>query len=1189
MSRPNLRKVKKITLRDPNPSNDASIAGEQQTQGQASGESIHQSIERESSAHLTPLQSGQLEDLASISDDDEFGFISTLDTGDGDAGPAYTDNDNQLHEILKDAAADAELSCLENEIPVEEDPEIDEDPGPMDTQATMPILEDESSEAIPHSRAKAYDQMDQFLMSLALWCEHTGISRQQYQSLREILQNLTDIKPLKLMPTGLSTLKKRCRSQFPILPIRQKALSVIPKKMPTLSDADKRLAQAALRTNMYFQDPIALISTLVKSPIFRKKLHIGMAELVDNPRELWQSWSWGSSIKYSSGEFAYYRNGEPIFPSDFVLYQCRNADCPCNKDPMNHDHLGRVQFVGRDKRSNPLAENAIALRIQPVYRFMPTFYGGKLSHLNPQHHPNEVLALESQGTFVLAGNILSRVDVYLDYGFNMENSGYELPNAQYFMRRVLTLKSGTLEARPLNMSTPLRGELEIAAYGREVLKQTFSDGKKVISLPYQLFIDGFGLYRNMYRSLMGFYMIPAGMKSTERAKRNNVYTITFGPHGTNFPDVIEALEPGLALLDKGIDVDIPSEGVTRVISSCLCFLGDMPQQNANAGIKGPTATRSCRSCMVSENQRHDMDFDTMTEGRYHFRILQQREKINSTETQALKQSLCKEYGMAEEQTALLKICPSLNLVTFFPSDPCHSEFSGISKLAHYLLVSVILTPHGQKEYCKLLQRFPFRRRWARLQSPLTHLESYQLQEHARASIIIPLLLRCYMTQEWINPAVQRMMPVTFKDHSGRSTKDLIVRVYAGIARSNSVLTSQSPAQFTSAGLREIITTARQDLQSLIDAAASAVETTHPAGTRAGSRAASITSARPSPVPIELPALDSYAKETGVPIAENFDSKKKTKAIRSFKNRPNMHVGIHYPAQANEYAIPNNCNVLIGEDKHREYKKLVQRTNKRDVEKVLLMQESFRRTLLLLLEEAFADSEPSLTQYISNLYEHCPTLFADLLRLNTDLHEDEFEAPDAEGKDIAGEYSPNLWAQQSAGKMVSVLGIPNARLSVLPNLHPFLQKLRYAYKEDWDKPSVVEPGSTAIRFYKNITFSLGDQRIKLMVDDLIEYTHGTSSAIGQITSIFIHELHTTQRVFFSVIPALEMMRDRVLDLPIVQVDLGGNNYTIIGLPAIEKPSLYAVPISEALDASGNLVFSGRDSGTFLLCTWDVSFL
>ncbi|KMU90173.1 hypothetical protein CIHG_07983 [Coccidioides immitis H538.4] len=164
-----------------------------------------------------------------------------------------------------------------------------------------------------------------------------------------------------------------------------------------------------------------------------------------------------------------------------------------------------------------------------------------------------------------------------------------------------------------------------------------------------------------------------------------------------------------------------------------------------------------------------------------------------------------------------------------------------------------------------------------------------------------------------------------------------------------------------------------------------VETIYSVGTQAGSRAAFIISARPSSVPIELLALDLYVKETGVPIAENFNLKKKTKIIWSFKNCSNIHVSIHYLAQANEYAIPNNCNILIRKNKHQKYKKLVQRINK--------------CTLLLLLEEVFADSELFLIQYISNLYKYCLTLFADLLQLNTDLHEDKFEALDAEDKDI----------------------------------------------------------------------------------------------------------------------------------------------------------------------------------------------
>ena len=48
-----------------------------------------------------------------------------------------------------------------------------------------------------------------------------------------------------------------------------------------------------------------------------------------------------------------------------------------------------------------------------------------------------------------------------------------------------------------------------------------------------------------------------------------------------------------------------------------------------------------------------------------------------------------------------------------------------------------------------------------------------------------------------------------------------------------------------------------------------------------------------------------------------------KALNALKNRPNMHIGIHYGDQAREYTVVNNSNVLIGEDKHQKYKNLIQ--------------------------------------------------------------------------------------------------------------------------------------------------------------------------------------------------------------------------------------------------------------------------
>lgn len=146
------------------------------------------------------------------------------------------------------------------------------------------------------------------------------------------------------------------------------------------------------------------------------------------------------------------------------------------------------------------------------------------------------------------------------------------------------------------MSAPLRGELEIKAYSREYLIENHAY-KSCISLPFMCFIDGFSLYCNMYRSLMGIYAILAGMTVRERTRRANVFPITLGPHGSNFEDVIEALQ-SLRELDEGVMMHIQGNDVF-VCAFILAFLGDMPQQNDNSGFKRQNATRGCRSCLVT--------------------------------------------------------------------------------------------------------------------------------------------------------------------------------------------------------------------------------------------------------------------------------------------------------------------------------------------------------------------------------------------------------------------------------------------------------------------------------------------------------------------------------------------------------------------------------------------------------------
>ena len=110
-----------------------------------------------------------------------------------------------------------------------------------------------------------------------------------------------------------------------------------------------------------------------------------------------------------------------------------------------------------------------------------------------------------------------------------------------------------------------------------------------MSVPVLIFIDGFGLYRNTQRSLMGIYDIMASMNAQDRNRRQNVLPITIGPHGSNLENVIIALQ-SLVSLDESLPLIVNSVETTVCVFT-LAYIGDMVRvasqvivsaQNANS-------------------------------------------------------------------------------------------------------------------------------------------------------------------------------------------------------------------------------------------------------------------------------------------------------------------------------------------------------------------------------------------------------------------------------------------------------------------------------------------------------------------------------------------------------------------------------------------------------------------------------
>jgi hypothetical protein len=247
----------------------------------------------------------------------------------------------------------------------------------------------------------------------------------------------------------------------------------------------------------------------------------------------------------------------------------------------------------------------------------------------------------------------------------------------------------------------------------------------------------------------------------------------------------------------------------------------------------------------------------------------------------------RDSGMADS-VPLIKISPALDLILTRPVDPAHSEYGGQSKQLHELLVETILSAAGSRSYAITLRRFPFPPSWPRLQSPLHHLKSYSLSDHARWSCIIPGLLRCWLQETHVQPHFFRAI-----QNTGGDPISTIVKAFAAVARSNSMTMSNFAAK-DRAVFGSIVKDARTQYQELLRVSSLAAEA-NPASSRVGSRAGTPFTAAAGP--FQLTGGSSQFTARGV---SSLRTKKGIKYVGD-QRRPNVHTGSHLEAMMKNMA------------------------------------------------------------------------------------------------------------------------------------------------------------------------------------------------------------------------------------------------------------------------------------------------
>lgn len=167
--------------------------------------------------------------------------------------------------------------------------------------------------------------------------------------------------------------------------------------------------------------------------------------------------------------------------------------------------------------------------------------------------------------FYKEGQIREYINITLDYIFQNEKVNSTtldyLTSSSLILRRIIDITPKYILVTPLCLGNLVRAELEITRYSRDFLETLDSSiaSRTIISLLLLTFINSFGLYRNAYRSLIGFYYIAVGLSYYKRARRVNVFLIILSPYRSNFADIIKAISrKGITALNRGIEVDIPN-------------------------------------------------------------------------------------------------------------------------------------------------------------------------------------------------------------------------------------------------------------------------------------------------------------------------------------------------------------------------------------------------------------------------------------------------------------------------------------------------------------------------------------------------------------------------------------------------------------------------------------------------------
>ncbi|RPA84560.1 hypothetical protein BJ508DRAFT_303666 [Ascobolus immersus RN42] len=950
-------------------------------------------------------------------------------------GELDSDADTQLHSLLKDMLSSVNFPITEKQdvVPGEKPLEADEED---DTEST---IEDFYKDVMP----------TKFHLTVSLFVSNSRISRSLYEGFVCVFNPV--LPPHYQLPLSL----KGLHSWRKYLPKSMIVGTTV--KVDTSARQSKGPTQENPNDTLYTTKATKLVKALAANPKMQEAMYFGMQILVedDKIREIYHNPVWGQSMTVTSGEFAFYPDPRfakiPVAPGDVVRYRLILTP----EEP--EIHLGMVCQVCKDYRYGRNGVKTVKiLRIErfgdiPQLLKDPRYAVGLSKFFKDRDHVSEFVKQwtklemtpglgpfnaddltlwedECEELYVPVSDIVSgpMTPIFTD-GMKFDDLSEEekhsmkdpLGRPAWRERVLIPLIVNTFRVVTLKRSgnrEPLRAEVEIAARGWENIILVFVEqvNGRVICIPLLSFADGFGLWtmgNGVYRSMMAIYLCLACLPLHYRMSIKHQYALAIGPMGVKFATILAVLQDELEKLQNGIEVMYKGEK-RLLIASNIALLGDMLQQNTNAGIRGPKATVCCRSCMASKNDRGNINFNTCEKARTLWNQLRLRKHIDETE-EALQPAAFAVAGFTAAPSLWQCIQKDLDPFKQTPHEPCHILGSCLSGLYQGILVNEILRAPGKRAYGSMMQVIDTP--WSAMQHAVRHYKSFSYNQAIQAAQLNPLAIRMSVKPGDVSKRATTILATRFRSKLIENPLWNIVDLIAWIYSRFAVFLSLVFAKKRFPGyLRLLDDTALETMETfqLLADCFGMKGNKHKQVRKADKRGKK--KKQTTDEDDDSDDEDEVGVETGVPDAMDVDGDEsregeedgdddedevmyddemggmednladmhtslehKTLSDR-VKERPNVHALLHISQSIYYYGLAHNIVCSPGEQRHGPIREDARRTNHRNVDKQILVRDEDMLRCRLLIEGGYESSHPILTELLREVYAESPHLFTKTL-------------------------------------------------------------------------------------------------------------------------------------------------------------------------------------------------------------------